>query len=59
MSGKDISRWLYNGTESEDRPGDLGYYVGYKITEAYYNRAADKRQAVREILEIKDFDRFP
>lgn len=58
MLGTDRSRWLYNGTQSKDRPGDLGYYMGYKIAEAYYNRASDKHQAVRGILEIRDFEQF-
>jgi hypothetical protein len=58
MLGNDNKRWLYNGPMSKDRPGDLGYYMGYKIAEAYYNKAADKRQAVRGILEIKDFEQF-
>ena len=41
-----------------DRPADLGYYIGYKIAEAYYKNAADKKQAVKDILEIKDFNEF-
>lgn len=48
----DLSRWLYNGTLT--RPGDLGYRVGYLITKAYYERARDKRRALREILGMTD-----
>lgn len=48
----DISAWLYNG--SREKSGDLGYWVGYRITKAYYQRAANKPQALREILEMKD-----
>lgn len=58
MTGKDTSQWLYNGANAKDRPADLGYYMGYKITEAYYKQATDKRKAVKEILEIKDFEQF-
>lgn len=58
MNGTDNKQWLYNGASSKDRPGDLGYYMGYKIAEAYYNKSSDKRQAVRGILEIKDFGQF-
>ena len=43
---------------AKDRPSDLGYYVGAKISEAYYKSATDKRQAVRDILEIQDFGAF-
>lgn len=58
MAANDSSLWLYNGGKITDRPADLGYYMGYKIAEAYYKNAADKKQAVRDILEIKDFDAF-
>jgi hypothetical protein len=35
MDGDDTSEWLYNGVNAKDnRPGDLGYYMGYKICEA-------------------------
>lgn len=50
----DGSRWLYNGLGTPDRPGDLGYWVGYRIAKAYYARAKDKRAAVREIIELRD-----
>ena len=56
--GTDLSNWLYNGLTSKDRPGDLGYYMGYKICEAYYKKAKDKKQAIKEILDIKDYDAF-
>jgi hypothetical protein len=58
MNEAKTDRWLYNGSEAKDRPADLGYFMGYKITESYYNRAADKRQAVRDILEVQDFEKF-
>jgi hypothetical protein len=58
MDGRDYSKWLYNGVGSKDRPADLGYYVGYKITEAYYRKAAGKKQAIRDILNITDFSLF-
>lgn len=52
----DLSGWLYNGTA--ERPGDLGYWVGYRIAKAYYRQAADKRRAFREILELTDARAF-
>lgn len=52
----DLSAWLYNGTLT--KPGDLGYWVGYRIVKSYYVRAKDKRQALREILEMKDAKAF-
>lgn len=58
MAANDTSLWLYNGGKIKDRPADLGYYMGYKIAESYYKNAADKKQAVKDILEIKDFGAF-
>lgn len=60
MATNDTAPWLYNGGKARagDRPADLGYYIGYKIAEAYYERAADKKQAVKDILEIQDFEQF-
>jgi hypothetical protein len=48
----DLADWLYNGTAEE--PRDLGYWVGYRISKSYYQHASDKREAVGEILEMKD-----
>lgn len=50
----DISAWLYNGVGTPEKPGDLGYWVGYRIAKAYYDRAADKRTALRTLLDLKD-----
>ena len=58
MSGTDYKNWMYNGITSGDRPPDLGYYMGYKISHAYYRNARDKRQAIKDILETKDFKAF-
>jgi hypothetical protein len=48
----DLSNWLNNGTP--EKPGDLGYWVGYRIVKSYYQHASDKRRALREILEMTD-----
>jgi Predicted Zn-dependent protease (DUF2268) len=48
----DLEGWLYDSTP--EKPGDLGYWVGYRVAKAYYQRAPDKRAALREILEMTD-----
>jgi hypothetical protein len=58
MSGTDVSNWMYQGERAGRRPADLGYYMGYKIAEAYYKNATDKRKAIRDILEINDINEF-
>ena len=54
MLGTDISNWIYNGDRSTSRPADLGYFIGYRILEAYYNRMPDKQKAIAEMLAIRD-----
>ncbi len=58
MNGTDVSNWLYQGDKAVGRPADLGYYIGYKITRSYYENATDKKQAIRDIMNIKDFGKF-
>jgi hypothetical protein len=48
----DLSAWVDNSTMQ--KPGDLGYWVGYRIVKAYYVHSADKRVALREILQMTD-----
>jgi Predicted Zn-dependent protease (DUF2268) len=52
--GTDRSNWLYNGLGTPQQPGDLGYWVGYRISRAYYYRAHDKRAAIRDLLRLED-----
>ncbi|ULQ54701.1 DUF2268 domain-containing putative Zn-dependent protease [Flavihumibacter fluvii] len=59
MDGEATDDWLYNGIAAKNgAPGDLGYFMGFKICEAYYNKAVDKKQAVKDILTIPDFKKF-
>lgn len=50
----DLSNWIANGPGTAEKPGDLGYWVGYRIVKAYYRRAPDKRRALRDIYELRD-----
>lgn len=52
----DLAEWVDNSTY--EKGNDLGYWVGYRIVKAYYQRAADKQQAVKEILELSDPQAF-
>ena len=58
MGGTKWEGWLYGSSKKEGRPNDLGYWMGYKICKAYYDKAADKKQAIAEILNIKDAKQF-
>jgi hypothetical protein len=54
----DMSNWLYNGHGTPEKPGDLGYWVGYRIVKSYYQHAPDKRAALREIIQVRDARAF-
>jgi hypothetical protein len=54
MNSTEVNRWLYNGVGTRKQPGDLGYWVGYRIAKCYHERAADKAAAVRDLIELKD-----
>lgn len=51
--GEGYGDWLYKGA-LEDRPADLGYWIGKRISEAYYARAENKSEALRDLLELAD-----
>jgi hypothetical protein len=56
-----FNKWIYNTAlyvsgEMTTRP-DLGYYIGYKICESYYNKAKNKNQAITDILQINYDDK--
>lgn len=57
-NNKDISKWLYEGSQSNSRPKDLGYYVGYKICESYYLNQADSVKAIKDMISISDYNGF-
>lgn len=47
--------WLYNARDAKRvGPPDLGYYLGYKITQAFYQASADPAAALRTIIEMHD-----
>ncbi|MDO7849335.1 Ig-like domain-containing protein [Hymenobacter sp. M29] len=48
-----IGNWFYN--QQSDNPAhvsDLGYYMGYAITRAYYRQAKDKPAALKRLIEL-------
>lgn len=47
----DFANWLYNGDQKGDS-ADLGYYMGYKICKSYYHQAKNKKQAIKDIIEL-------
>jgi Predicted Zn-dependent protease (DUF2268) len=54
MYGNDSSGWLYQGVAAKDEPADLGYFIGYQIVKAYYEKATDRRAALHTLLTTND-----
>lgn len=47
-----LYKWLDGNAPNEFGMRDLGYYVGYQISENYYNQADDKLNAVKTMIEL-------
>jgi hypothetical protein len=51
--------WIANSEqETPDHPADLGYWIGYQVCKSYYEEMGNKRQAVYDMLHIKDYTVF-
>jgi hypothetical protein len=51
----DLKPWLYNaGDKDRVGPPDLGYYMGYKICQSFYEISPDKAAALKTIIAMKD-----
>ena len=55
MFNADYSQWIYNGATAKEM-GDLGYFMGYTICKSYYDHAADKKKAIKDIIELSYSD---
>ena len=44
--------WLWGENLNELKERDLGYYVGYKICERFYEQSTDKQEAIRQLIEL-------
>ena len=56
-----IGTWMYNGMVPPPRnhgATDIGYWVGYRIAQAYYEWASDKTAAIRELILVPDPERL-
>ncbi len=50
--------WMFDHAPSTGWPPDMGYWIGYRIAQAYYNRASDKTAALGDMLAVTDFDAY-
>jgi hypothetical protein len=58
MHGGVTGDWMWVRPADTDRPQDLGYWIGYRIVDSYYEQADDKAQAILDIIGLIDFNAF-
>lgn len=46
-------KWFLDVT-ANNRPGSLGYFIGFRICEAYFKNHRDKKLALKDLVEMKD-----
>lgn len=44
--------WLWGENRNDLKIRDLGYYIGYEISERYYNASKDKAKAIKTLIEL-------
>jgi len=54
MFGSSIYTWLYNGANVPH--SDLGYFMGYQVCRSYYDHSPNKKQAIKDIIELNYMD---
>ncbi len=58
MNGRMTGDWMWGKPADPEQPPHLGYIVGARIVEAYYNLVENKEKAVQDILAITDYQGF-
>lgn len=54
-AGEATRRWVGNhGSPPDGWPGELGYWMGMRIWERYWNASPDKRAALQAMIELKN-----
>lgn len=50
LFSQNYENWFYN-SETNEHP-DLGYFVGYAISKNYYANSKNKKQAIKDLIEL-------
>lgn len=58
MHGSETGDWMWTLPSDPEQPPYVGYALGFRIAKAYYENAADKEKALREILSVTDYPAF-
>lgn len=49
------SDWLFSHELNTFPPKNIGYFIGYQISAEYYKKSEDKRQAMQQLLNRKQY----
>ncbi|GGE88790.1 hypothetical protein GCM10010984_03060 [Chishuiella changwenlii] len=52
MFSPNVYNWLWNNPDNQFKMRDLGYFVGYAICKKYYEQADNKKQAIKNLIEL-------
>jgi hypothetical protein len=58
MNDRNPGDWMWGKPADPEQPPHLGYIIGARIVEAYYNRVEDKEKAMQDILAVTDYQGF-
>jgi len=49
---RNMGNWFWNDKNNVFGQRDVGYFAGYKMVKTYYDQATDKKQAIRDLIEL-------
>jgi hypothetical protein len=58
MHGSETGDWMWSKPADSTQPPHVGYVMGYRIVQSYYERAEDTARAVTDILSVTDYPKF-
>ena len=58
MAGGETGEWFFVKPADPARPPDLGYFLGYRIAEAWYRRFPNHPDRVAALIGIDDYQAF-
>lgn len=56
--GKETKDWMFKKPSDPNQPKDVGYVIGARIVESFYNNHPDKQEAIKKILSVTDYSEF-
>lgn len=58
LQSEELGEWTFGERKDPDQPKLVGYAIGFRIAQSYYNQATNKDTALREMLSVIDYPGF-